>query len=518
MFKMRILPALLTAAVVIMTACSVSDEHAFYSNPVIQADMPDPCVIRWNDVFYAVGTSSEWAPFYPVYASDDLVNWEHKSYVFDEKPSWTVSSFWAPEFYCMNDKVYCYYTARRASDNVSYIGVAVSDRPDGEYADKGPVIEYGTEAIDAFVFNDDGTLYVSWKAYGLDPRPIEIVGARLSEDGLSLDGEPFTLLVDDEKIGIEGQCHVKIGDWYYLIYAGKGCCGPGSDYDVRVARAREFCGPYERCPRNPILSGGDGDFLSCGHGTLVTLDDGRMYYMCHAYSKGAGFFMGRQPVLHEMVVSEDGWLEFKCGNTAQPQLPMPFSGVEKRALQPVEDEFDDGEIALEWTWNYPYADIHAQEVGGSLMLASTSKGSNKYGGAFCLRPRTPYYECLTVMESTTMNMAGLTFYGDDANLLVWGVRNQRLQLMMVRNGKEDVLYDSEIPASPLWLKADVEEGCKASLSWSLEGSAWETVTSDALDISSLVRWDRVFRPGMITDSPQGNPARFEKFILRDKNL
>ena len=118
-----------------MTACSVSDEHAFYSNPVIQADMPDPCVIRWNDVFYAVGTSSEWAPFYPVFASDDLVNWGHKSYVFDEKPSWTVSSFWAPEFYCMNDKVYCYYTARRASDNVSYIGVAVSDRPDGEYAD-----------------------------------------------------------------------------------------------------------------------------------------------------------------------------------------------------------------------------------------------------------------------------------------------------------------------------------------------------------------------------------------------
>ena len=48
--------------------------------------MPDPCVIRWNDVFYAVGTSSEWAPFYPVYASDDLVNWEHKSYVFDENP------------------------------------------------------------------------------------------------------------------------------------------------------------------------------------------------------------------------------------------------------------------------------------------------------------------------------------------------------------------------------------------------------------------------------------------------
>ena len=511
---MKRLPTLLALAV-IAAACSDSNVETVYSNPVIQADMPDPCVINWNGTFYAVGTSSEWAPFYPVYSSDDLVNWEHESYVFDEKPSWTVSSFWAPEVYCMNGKVYCYYTARRASDNVSYIGVAVSDRPDGEYVDKGPVIEYGTEAIDAFVFDDDGTLYVSWKAYGLDPRPIEIVGARLSEDGLSLEGEPFTLLVDDERIGIEGQCHVKIGDWYYLIYAGKGCCGPGSDYDVRVARSREFRGPYEKCPRNPILSGGDGEFQSCGHGTLVTLDDGRMYYMCHAYKKGAGFFMGRQPILQEMAVSEDGWLQFKGTATAQSCLPVPFPGTEKKPLQPMEDEFDDGEIAVEWTWNYPYSDVHAEEVDGSLMLASTPKGSNVYGAAFCLRPRTPDYEFMTVLGSKTQNMAGLTFYGDKANLLVWGLRNQRLQLFMVKDGCEQILFDSEIYEAPLWLKAEVEDGCKAVLSWSLDGAQWSTATPEPVDIAPLIRWDRVFRPGLITDSPQGNPARFLRVLLRE---
>ena len=101
-----------------MFLCSCTSV-ATYTNPVIPGDMPDPSLITFEGRYYAAGTSSEWAPYYPIYSSDDLVNWNHEGYVFDEKPSWTLSSFWAPELYCMNDRVYCYYTARRASDGVS---------------------------------------------------------------------------------------------------------------------------------------------------------------------------------------------------------------------------------------------------------------------------------------------------------------------------------------------------------------------------------------------------------------
>ena len=58
---------------------------------------------------------------------------------------------------------------------------------------------HGTEAIDAFIYDDNGQLYISWKAYGLDKRPIELLGCKLSADGLHLEGEPFSLLVDDEE-------------------------------------------------------------------------------------------------------------------------------------------------------------------------------------------------------------------------------------------------------------------------------------------------------------------------------
>ena len=64
-----------------------------YSNPVIPGDVADPTIIRAGDVYYAAGTSSEWAPFYPLFQSYDLVNWRQVGHLFDEQPAWTKSSF-----------------------------------------------------------------------------------------------------------------------------------------------------------------------------------------------------------------------------------------------------------------------------------------------------------------------------------------------------------------------------------------------------------------------------------------
>ena len=39
-------------------------------NPVIRGDFADPSVIRIGNKYYAAGTSSEWAPHFPVYVSE----------------------------------------------------------------------------------------------------------------------------------------------------------------------------------------------------------------------------------------------------------------------------------------------------------------------------------------------------------------------------------------------------------------------------------------------------------------
>ena len=160
-------------------ATGLAQQESYFTNPVIHGDVADPSIIRIDQTYYITGTSSEWAPYYPVFTSTDLVNWQQTGHVFDEKPEWTKSSFWAPEWYQHKGKVYVYYTARKQSDNISCIGVAVADSPTGKFKDHGPVVEFGKEAIDAFILEDKGKLYISWKAYGLDNQPIELLALSL---------------------------------------------------------------------------------------------------------------------------------------------------------------------------------------------------------------------------------------------------------------------------------------------------------------------------------------------------
>ena len=185
-------------------------------HPVIPGDFADPSVIRVGDTYYATGTSSEWAPHYPLFTSSDLIHWKQLGYIFHKTPSWASSSFWAPELFYYNDTYYVYYIARKKADGISCIGVATSKDPAQDFTDHGIVVEFGKEAIDPFIIKENGKLYITFKAYGLNDRPIELLGYQLTDDGLKTEGEPFMLLRDDEKKGLEGQCIVKRNNYYYM--------------------------------------------------------------------------------------------------------------------------------------------------------------------------------------------------------------------------------------------------------------------------------------------------------------
>ncbi len=292
-------------------------------NPVIKTDLADPSIIRVDDMYYVAGTSGNAERPYPVYESKDLVTWTPRNTVLDRWPDWTAGAFWAPELFEHNGKVFCYYTAKQKSDKTSCIGVAVADGVDAPFVDYGPIVKTTNEAIDAFVLEVDGELYITWKAYGLDPskRPIELLAQKLSADGLRLEGEPFMLLRDDERIGCEGQCIFKEGDYYYILYSIRDCCSPQSDYAVSVARSKSFFGPYEKYSGNPILTGNGKDIQSCGHGTMVRTKKNRMYYLCHAYLMGQ-YKKGRQPILEEIRMGADGWPYFVGGIKAHSTIKV----------------------------------------------------------------------------------------------------------------------------------------------------------------------------------------------------
>ncbi|MDR0698311.1 MAG: glycoside hydrolase family 43 protein [Tannerella sp.] len=480
-----------------------------FNNPVIPGDFADPTVLRIGNRYYACGTSSEWAPHYPVFESEDLINWNYIGPAFTTKPEWTKASFWAPELYMLNGNIYLYYTARRASDGVSYIGVATTDDIRKGFRDHGCLIELGTEAIDAFIFADEGKLYITWKAYGLDPRPIELLCSELSPDGLELVGEPFTLLKDDERIGMEGQYIYKRGDYYYILYSIRGCCGAKSNYAVSVARSKSFRGPYEKYEGNPVLQGDGKDVLSCGHGTAVETPDGKMFYLFHAYLKEKGFYNGRQAFLKELAVNDDDWPYFITGKHASFQEPMPFGNITQKGIADFEERFEGDCFRPEWTWNFTFSDIRATVKNKMLFLTGTPKTDNKYGTTLCLRTLKPDYEISSEIKDLPHIFSGLTLYGDKDNLILFGKENGNIVLKRVQKGTETVLYQKTEPGN-IHLKIIVSDGCHASFFLSTDRDYWLPLPAAVqnCDVSYLPPWDRVFRPGLIHIGDESVPAEF----------
>ncbi|MDR3061687.1 MAG: family 43 glycosylhydrolase [Dysgonamonadaceae bacterium] len=489
-------------------------KQSTFTNPVIREDVADPSIVMIGNTYYASGTSSEWAPFYPFFESKDLVNWTQKGHLFQKQPEWTTSSFWAPELFHHRNKLYVYYTARN-KNRVSYIGVASTDHPDHPFTDHGVIVEWGTEAIDAFVLEDNGELYISWKAYGLDKRPIELLACKLSDDGLRLAGEPFTLLKDEEGIGMEGQHWFKKGDYYYILYSTKSCCGPKSDYQVYVARSKEMKGPYEKYPGNPILQGDGKEILSCGHGTLTTTPDGRMFYLFHAYLTGSGFYQGRQVMLQEAVAGDDNWIRFTTGNQATLIQKTPFNKTIQSLAGNFEDRFKSSVLSNKWTWNYPYSTPKIIPGKGKLSLSGTPKSDNQNGTALCIRPNSPYYTYETRVINRNSGFKGLTMYGDDKNSVAFGSMDNRLLIKTIKNGKETTLTDILLPVPHPFLKIEVNNGSQGNFFWSADGNNWIKVQQDTEhpDLGYLVRWDRVARPGLIHIGAEEQPAEFGYFKL-----
>ncbi len=140
------------------------------------------------------------------------------------------------------------------------------------------------------------------------------------------------------------------------------------------------------------MHGGEGDYLSCGHGTVVKTPDGRMFYMCHAYLKGEGFYAGRQPVLQEMEMTADHWVFLERGNWLLPNNPCLFKTTIQQPLTDFEDHFTENKLKVDWTWNYPYSDINIVLKKESYPYPELRK-DNQRGTALCLRPQSSLQYC-----------------------------------------------------------------------------------------------------------------------------
>lgn len=492
--------------------------RTIYTNPVIPGDFADPSVIKVGNTFYAAGTSSEWAPHFPLFTSTDLVHWEQIGYVFNTKPAWTASSFWAPELFYHNHTFYVYYVARRKSDGISCIGVATSKDPRQGFTDHGVIIDYGKEAIDAHVLDDNGVLYLTFKAYGLDKRPIEILGCRLSADGLKMEGEVFSLLRDDARKGLEGQVLLKKDQYYYLFYSAGGCCGLRCDYNLRVARATSIRGPYENYAGNPLLA--ENESWKCpGHGTPVQANSAELYYLYHAYSQKDDVYTGRQALLGRVLWDEKtGWPYFAGGKGPSVREAGPaIHNTAAAHTDDIMDSFNTKELPVYWQWDFRHTAPITKLRGGILYLAGKTDTGNHTGTALTVRPLSGHYTCETEVLHDKNSLNGLTLYGDANQSVGISASGNKVQLLEVKDNQRRVLTEAPVKSNtPVRLRMQVKNGYQCQFFYSQGNESWKELRLDGqafYDGRHLPPWDRSPRPGLVHYGPVAKPAAFAFFSI-----
>lgn len=267
---------------------------ATFANPVVDADFPDPTVIRAPDGFYyAYGTQTQrngrWINIQTA-RSRDLVRWQPLPDALPLKPRWAskTQDFWAPHVQRAGKRYVMYLSVKPDNADEQHgmcLGVATSRSPAGPFIDAGHPLKCGKSFIDIdpMAFDDPATGR-HWLYWGSGFEPIKV--QELSADRLSFArGSKPVELVRPTGLGgafpvlIEGPWVMRHAGFYYLFYSGDNCCGPKANYAVLVARSRSPTGPFQE---HGVILQKSSRWNAPGHNSVVTDRAGRDWIVYHA--------------------------------------------------------------------------------------------------------------------------------------------------------------------------------------------------------------------------------------------
>jgi len=341
-------------AVLALGSCAtpVARIAATYSNPVLDADFPDPTVIRAPDgSYYGYATQTErdgqWINI-QIARSSDLVHWQRLGDALPVKPRWasTTQDFWAPHVARDGTRYIMYFSAKPDSSDERHglcLAVAVAAAPAGPFTDIGHPLRCGEGFvnIDPMAFDDPATgKHLLYWGSGFDPLKVQELGRdRVS---FARGSAPKDLVwpnpvKDAFPVLIEGSWVIRRGGYYYLFYSGDNCCGPKANYAVMVARSRSAEGPFEtleQASRKPhsIIFEKRGQWIAPGHNSIVTDAAGQDWIVYHAVDvnrpreKPTDDLNTRRIMLIDRIRWDSGWPVIDGPSSA----PLPAPVVEAR--------------------------------------------------------------------------------------------------------------------------------------------------------------------------------------------
>jgi xylan 1,4-beta-xylosidase len=429
---------MLAATFLLVAATAPVARISSYRNPVIPGFHPDPSVVRVGEWFYLVNSSFEFFPGVPIHRSRDLVNWELIGHVLARDSQLALDKagpsggIFAPTIRFHRGTFYMITTNVSAGGNFF---VTATD-PAGPWSE--PVWIPGQGGIDpSLFFDDDGTAYLS-STGGAPDAP--------SESGIwqsVLDVETGRLLTTPRLIWRgtggrypEGPHLYRIGGRYYLLISEG-----GTEYGhmVTIARSDSPWGPFEPCPRNPILSHRntplDQPIQGTGHPDLVQDAEGNWWMVFLAFRPVGGWYwhhIGRETFLAPVRWDENGWPIVNEGHTIG--LDTAFRGLPEHrvAPTPVRDAFLETVLAPHWNHlrNPVRASYSTAERPGWLLLRGTSltladEASPTFVGRRQQHLRARIATRVDFTPATGREEAGLVLYRHPFHRYELGVRREK---------------------------------------------------------------------------------------------
>ncbi|MDR2969936.1 MAG: family 43 glycosylhydrolase [Tannerellaceae bacterium] len=294
------------------SSSGVEETQATYKNPVIPYSLPDPTIIKANDGFFYLYATEDIRNT-PIHRSRNLIDWEETGTAFtsDTRPAFEPKGgLWAPDINYIEGRYVLYYSMSVwGGEWTCGIGVAVADKPEGLFEDRGKLFRSNEidvqNSIDPFYIEDNGEKYLFWGSFR------GIYAIELAADGLSVkEGAEKKRIAGTAYEGVYIHKH---GGYYYMFASVGSCCaGVKSTYTTVVGRSEALFGPYldkegksMTDNHHEILIKGNDRFKGTGHNSEIVSDDEGadwMFYHAIDVSNPTG-----RVLMMDRVRWENGW-------------------------------------------------------------------------------------------------------------------------------------------------------------------------------------------------------------------
>lgn len=440
-----------------------------YLNPIMAGAYSDPTILKDGADYYMTFSSFEADPGLLIWHSQDLVNWQPLTSAL---PS-PLGSVFAVDLVKHDGRYFIYipfvptaWSTELKQGNSIY--VIHSDRMDGGWSKP---IDLGVHGyIDpGHAVGEDGERYLFLSGGHR---------VRLSRDGLSTAGTVEKVYdgwkyPDDwitEAYALEGPKITRRGDYFYMVSAVGGTGGPPTGHMVIVARSRSINGPWEDCPRNPIVRTTDvrQAWWSRGHATFVQgpRDDWWMVY--HGYENGFRT-LGRQTLLEPIRWSADGWPVAMGGDLSRP-LAKPRGGRLGPHGIARSDDFAKPAFGIRWAFHAPKAGeaLRVSVGGGALTMRGSGAGPEDSAPLTTIAGDRSYSVEVDV-ELVDDSAGGVLLFLSNRLFLGIGINGERLTTYA--GGRLHYWREPLPPTRRVRLKIENRENI-ITFHYSLDGTTW----------------------------------------------